>query len=90
MRTTWASWTPGDMQEAAELEGWVGLTALKVPEQKLVETLPYYGGLTDYQAHVTACADCRRDDRPDCAEGEMLLTVSRIGVEEQHRLAASN
>jgi hypothetical protein len=78
------------MTDAAELEGHVGLRALAVPEQRLVESLPYYSAFSDYQVHVTGCADCRRDDRPDCPEGEGLLVVSRIGVEEQQRMAAQN
>lgn len=89
-QTTWAEWSPDAMQEAAELEGWVGLSALKVPEQRNVESLPYYGAFGDYAGHVTACADCRRDDRPDCPVGLDLLEVSRVGVGIQQRLAASN
>lgn len=89
-QTTWAEWSPDAMQEATELEGWVGLSALKVPEQRSVESLPYYGAFGDYAAHVTACADCRRDDRADCSVGRGLLEVSHAGLEIQQRMAASN
>jgi hypothetical protein len=90
MRTIWTRWDLADMQDAAEAEGQVGLDSLVTGEVKLVPALPYYGAFSDYQTHVKECADCRRDDRPDCPEGEALLTVSRVGVEEQHRIAASN
>lgn len=90
MRTIWMSWDLDDMQDAAEAEGHVSLDALAVPEQQPVESLPYYGAFSDYRAHVAGCADCRRDDRPDCREGEASLEVSRIGVTEQHRMAAFN
>lgn len=89
-QTTWVEWEPNAMRDAAELEGWTGLSALKVPEQRAVASLPYYGAFGDYAAHVTACADCRRDDRDDCPVGETLLEVSRAGVEIQQRMAASN
>ena len=90
MRTIYADWAPADIRDAAESESRTTLGALGVPELTLVETLPYAGAFSDYRAHVTGCADCRRDDRADCAEGENLLAVSRIGVAEQHILAASN
>jgi hypothetical protein len=89
-QTTWAEWEPDAMSEAAELEGYTDLTALKVPEQRLVESMPYHAAFSDYRFHVVGCADCRRDDRADCPEGEALLAVSRIGVDEQHRAAAHN
>lgn len=90
MRTIWASWNLDDMQDAADVEGHVSLDALAVPEQRPVESLPYYGAFSDYQAHVAGCVDCLPDDRPDCREGETSLEVSRVGVTEQHRLAAFN
>ncbi|WP_030248024.1 hypothetical protein [Streptomyces sp. NRRL S-455] len=90
MQTIWTRWDLADMQDAADAEGHTALDALVVPELKLVGTLPYSGALTDYREHITACADCRRDDRPDCRTGEALLAVSRIGVEEQHRMAVHN
>jgi hypothetical protein len=86
----WVGWTLDDIRDAAEAEGQTSLDSLGTSEIKLVETLPYYGAFSDYPTHIAACADCRRDDRPDCAEGETLRTVARIGVEEQHRMAALN
>jgi hypothetical protein len=90
MRTLWVGWDLDDIRDAAEAEGQTALDCLGVAELKMVETLPYYGAFSDYPAHIAACAGCRRDDQPDCVEGEALLAVSRIGVEEQHRLAANN
>jgi hypothetical protein len=90
MRTMWVGWALDDIRDAAEAEGQTALDCLGVPEMKLVETLPYYGAFSDYPAHIAGCADCRRDDRDDCVEGETLRAVARIGVEEQHRIAESN
>lgn len=87
---TWTERDLDDMQDAAEAEGYAKLDVLFVPEQRLVETLPYYSAFDDYRAHVTGCACCRRDDRPDCPEGEALLAVAQVGIGEQQRLAASN
>lgn len=89
-QTTWVRWAPDAMRDATELEGYVGLTALKVPEQRTVETLPYYRAFDDYAVHVTGCADCRRDDRADCPEGVALLEVSHTGLGIQQRMAAQN
>jgi hypothetical protein len=90
MRTIWTGWALDDMRNAAEMEGRVSLTALDAPEQRLVESLPYYGAFCDYRAHVTGCDACRYDDQPDCPEGNALLGVSHVGVDEQRRTAASN
>lgn len=90
MRTTWESWDLDDMQDAADAGAYVEMDALPVPEQTLVETLPYYGAFSDYRDHVVGCADCREDSRPDCAKGAGLLEVSRIGVTEQHHMALDN
>ncbi|MFD8226864.1 hypothetical protein ACFV16_22130 [Streptomyces massasporeus] len=90
MRTIWVGWAIGDMQDAADAEGHASLDALVVPEQRPVESLPYYGAFDDYRAHVTGCADCRRDDRDDCATGNAMATVARVGIEEQHRMAVYN
>lgn len=89
-QTTWAEWSPGAMRDAAELEGYADLTALGVPERRLVESMPYHLAFDDYAQHVTACAGCRRDDRTDCTEGAALLEVSHTGLEIQQRMAAQN
>lgn len=91
MRTTWTEWAPGDMRAAAEMEGRVSLTALEVPEHPAsLGVLPYFNAFADYAAHVTRCADCRRDDRDDCFTGQSLCVVARVGIEEQQRMAAQN
>lgn len=90
MRTEWTLWDLNDMIGAAELEDRVTLGGLGTRELLLTESLPYFGGFADYSHHVTGCIDCRRDDREDCARGEGLLELSRIGVEEQHRAAVNN
>lgn len=87
---TWTEWNLDDLRDEADIEGRVKLSALVVPEQRLVETLPYYSAFDAQRAHVTACASCRRDDREDCPEGEALLAVAVVGIGEQQHLAASN
>lgn len=87
---TWMRWDLDDMQDAAEAEGHVSLDALAVPETRLVASLPYFGAFSDYGVHVAGCAGCRRDDRPDCAEGVTLLEVSHAGLMVQQRMALSN
>lgn len=89
-QTTWTEWAPDAMAEAAELEGLVGLAALKVPERRLLESLPYHSAFDDHRSHVTACADCLFDDRTDCPDGEALLAVAVVGIGEQQRMAVSN
>ncbi|MER7488693.1 hypothetical protein ABTY20_22870 [Streptomyces sp. NPDC126497] len=89
-QTTWTKWAPDAMRDAAELEGYVGLTALKVPEQRAVATLPYSRAFDDYAVHVTGCTDCRRDELADCPEGAALLEVARAGLEIQQRMASQN
>lgn len=90
MRTQWINWDLADMQDAADAEGYAGLTALNVPEHgEIIGTLPYVGAFADYREHVTACRPCLHD-AVGCPEGEALLKVSRIGVTVQHRLAESN
>lgn len=89
-QTTWTPWAPDAMAEATELEGLVGLAALKVPERRLLESLPYHSAFDDHRAHVTACTDCLYDGRADCPEGEALLAVALVGIGEQQRMAAQN
>jgi hypothetical protein len=90
MRTTWERWDLDDMTGAAEVEGLRDLRTVRSPEVNLVGALPYFGAFSEYREHVTCCPDCLFDDRPDCAEGTALAAVARIGMEEQHLIAASN
>jgi hypothetical protein len=90
MRTTWASWDLDDMQDRADEEGHVGLDVLRVPVRDFLTTLPYYGAFAEYRDHIVGCAECREDSRTDCARGETLRTVARVGLEEQARIAESN
>jgi hypothetical protein len=90
MRTTWTEWSPARMREDAQTEARVGFEALRAPERTALECLPYFGAFTDYRDHITGCADCIDDRRPDCAESENLVAVFRIGVAEQQILATLN
>ncbi|MGW2213237.1 hypothetical protein [Streptomyces sp. NPDC001781] len=90
MRTTWAVWAPDDMRDAAESEARAGFDALAAPKRHFLEVLPYHGAYTEYEEHVAACGLCQQDEMTDCPVGEELSGAARIGLDEQHRLAASN
>lgn len=90
MRTTWETLNLDDLQDAAASEARTGFDARGVPERDFVETLPYFSAFDEFRWHVTDCRDCLDDGRPDCSEGVRLRDVARVGLGEQHRLAASN
>ena len=89
MRTQWLETTLTDMQDAADAEGYAGITALGTPSHELAVSLPYFGAFAEYHEHITSCRECLHN-AIGCPEGEALLEVSRVGVTEQHRIAESN
>lgn len=90
MRTTWETLNPDEMQDAAESEARTGFDALIAPRRFHLSALPYFPAYTEYEEHVAGCAVCQQDELTDCPIGEELFTLARIGLSEQHRLAASN
>lgn len=90
MSLQWITWNLDDMQDAADEEGYVGMTALAVREHTELPVLPYYGALVDYRDHVGTCAVCGGPDLKSCAQGDGLSGVARVGVDEQHRMAEMN
>lgn len=90
MRTTWASWAPDEMQNAAESEALTGFDALGATMRHFIGALPYYGAYTEYEDHVAACGFCQASETSECLAGAALFDVARVGLREQHRLAARN
>lgn len=90
MRTTWAVWAPDEMRDAAASEARTGFDGLGAVQRFYVASLPYYGAYSEYEDHVAACAVCQRDPLTDCPLGADLFDQARIGLSEQHRLAARN
>lgn len=89
MKTTWEIWDLDTMRDDADAEGHTGLTAFAVKDMGAVATLPYFGAFTDYGLHVKMCTVCQASV-VGCDEGSELARVSRVGVTEQTRTAASN
>lgn len=90
MRTTWTSWTPDELRDAAASGARTEFDGLGAPRRHFLAPLPYHGAYTEYEEHVTGCAVCQQDEMTDCPIGAELFELARIGLDEQRRLAASN